>query len=72
MDCPSDTCDVTTECDACLDAHLRQAHNTTYETVYGQAPNTWMSVCTRHARISAQRMGGIEPITTAPTPLLEA
>lgn len=58
--CPSPECDTTCECDACLDEHLRQAHDTTYGERFGPAPSTWLGLCPRHEGLPVQRMGAVE------------
>lgn len=61
--CPSPECDATIDCDACLDAHLREVHDTTYGERFGPAPSTWLSLCTKHQGVPVQRMEAVEPGT---------
>lgn len=54
--CPCDGCESVYDCDACLDAHLRQAHDTRYGQVYGAVPQAWIGLCTDHANVPVPRL----------------
>lgn len=58
--CPSPDCETAHDCDACLDRHLRQAHDTTYGESFGPAPRAWLELCSSHEGLPVQRMEAVE------------
>lgn len=58
--CPSPECETACDCDACLDAHLRRAHDTTYGERFGPAPSAWLDLCADHGNVPVQRLEAVE------------
>lgn len=66
--CPNPECDAESDCDACLDSHLRHAHGLRYRDVFGPAPSSWLSVCASHETVPCQRLGAVDPSIRRGTP----
>jgi hypothetical protein len=60
MRCPNPECETETDCDACLDRHLRRAHGLRYRDVFGPAPSCWLGTCSHHEAVPRQRLGAVD------------